>query len=140
MTPSATRRNPPSAPPSPPPERQAGRALAVNAAGERWDAPTARLPTAAPQSDSGVGAVSPAGRAVFERIAQLQRATQDLAAKLAAQQARSRETTSWQQPAPPPPPPVQPVVIIQRTVGSPTAPRAFWERSYLGRTSWRMLR
>ena len=140
MTPSATRRNPPSAPPSPPPERQTGRTLAVRAAGQRQDAPIAWMPTAAPRSDPDPGAVSPAGRAIFERIAQLQRATQDLATKLAAQQGRSRETTNWQQPAPPPPPPGQPVVIIQRVVGSPTGPRAFWERSYLGRTSWRMLR
>jgi len=73
-----------------------------------------------------------------DTIAQLRHAVQRLTAKVASQPTRMERET-MQQPLPAPPrPPVQPVVIVQRP--STRTPRAFWERSYLGRLRLRTLR
>jgi len=71
-----------------------------------------------------------------DTIEQLRHAVQRLSSKVASQPpSTERETTQQSLPAPPRLP-VQPVVIVRR----PVAPRAFWERSYLGRLHLRILR
>ncbi|MCP4428744.1 MAG: hypothetical protein GY803_30025 [Chloroflexi bacterium] len=86
-----------------------------------------------PMVDPDVMARSQRETAVI--LNQLQRAVQQLTAKTASPpppEPASRQA----EPEPPPSasPPVQQIVVLNRSVNRPGAPRAFWERSYLGRS------
>ena len=72
------------------------------------------------------------GQDLAQRVEQLQRRVRDLAATVSSQAARNREESQSQRhermtSAP------QRMVIIKRSEASLTTPRAFWERSRLGR-------
>jgi hypothetical protein len=77
---------------------------------------------------------------VAASIDQLRRTLKELAAKVASGKARTQDETPTQQTVQTPPPAVQRVVIIKPAAPRSGPPRAFWERSYLGRWSWRTLR
>ncbi|MEZ4727614.1 MAG: hypothetical protein R3E79_10825 [Caldilineaceae bacterium] len=95
----------------------------------REQAVPAALP--APVATGNLRAVKPA---VATEIAQLRQTTQELAAKLAAQEATYRNLKrTVQQPAAQPPV-MQPIVVMQQRAGTTNAPRAFWARSYLRRS------
>jgi hypothetical protein len=68
---------------------------------------------------------------VARRLTHLQRTVSELAATVAAQAARMRDEYQAQGRERQPPP--QRTVVIQRGDASSTTPRAFWERSRLGR-------
>jgi hypothetical protein len=68
---------------------------------------------------------------VARRLTQLQRTVSDLAATVSAQGAQLRDESQaqWRERKTPP----QRMVVVQRVDASSTTPRAFWERSRLGR-------
>ena len=68
---------------------------------------------------------------VARRFAQLQRVVTDLAARISSQAAQIRDESQAQQRERKTPP--QRMVVVQRVNASSTTPRAFWERSRLGR-------
>ena len=73
-----------------------------------------------------------AGQELAQRFEQLQRTVRELAATVSSQAARNRDESqlhSRDQKKTP----LQRMVIIKRSEGPPTTPRAFWERSRLGR-------
>lgn len=84
--------------------------------------------------------VSSASGNVAASIEQLRRTVRELATKMASQQARTPDDVPPQQPVQTPPQAVQRVVIIKQAAPQPRVSRAFWERSYLSRLSWRTLR
>jgi hypothetical protein len=77
---------------------------------------------------------------VAASIEQLRRTVRELAAKVAARQARTQDETPPPQTVQTPPHAAPRVVIIKPTAPRSGPPRAFWERRYLGRVSWRTLR
>jgi hypothetical protein len=68
---------------------------------------------------------------VAGRLAQLQRVVGDLAATVSSQAAQMRDERQAQQRERKTPP--ERMVVVQRVAASSTTPRAFWERSRLGR-------
>lgn len=88
----------------------------------------------------GDNIVSSANGDVAASIEQLRRTVRELAAKVASRQARSPDEAPPQQTVQTPPRAVQRVVIIKPAAPQSGPPRAFWERSYLSRLSWRTLR
>ncbi len=72
------------------------------------------------------------GQDLAQRFEQLQRTVRDLAATVSSQRARNRNESQAQR-SEPKTPPLQRTVIIKHSEASSTAPRAFWERSRLGR-------
>ena len=84
--------------------------------------------------------VSSANGNIAASIEQLRRTVRELAAKVASRQDRTPDETAPQQAVQTPPHAVQRVVVIKQAAPRPMAPRAFWERSYLSRVSWRTLR
>jgi hypothetical protein len=75
-------------------------------------------------------------RETADTLDQLQQAMQQLTAKTAspgASPAAARRQAEPERPQPPPPP-VQHIVVLNRSVGRSSTPRAFWERSYLSRS------
>jgi hypothetical protein len=72
------------------------------------------------------------GHDLAQRFEHLQRTVRDLAAVVSSQAARNREESQpqWRERRTPP---QQRMVIIKRPQASLTTPRAFWERSRLGR-------
>jgi len=77
---------------------------------------------------------------VAASIEQLRRTVRELAAKVASRQARPHDDLQPQQTVQTPPQAAPRVVIIKQTAPRSGPPRAFWERSYLSRLSWRTLR
>jgi hypothetical protein len=74
----------------------------------------------------------PGGQDLARRFEQLQRAVRELAATVSSQATRHRDDSQAQRRERQTPPPQRPV-IIKRSDASSTTPRAFWERSRLGR-------
>jgi hypothetical protein len=72
------------------------------------------------------------GQDLAQRFEHLQRTVRDLAATVSSQAARSRDESQLQS-RDQKRTPLQRMVIIKRSEGPPTTPRAFWERSRLGR-------
>ena len=72
------------------------------------------------------------GQDLAQRFEQLQRTVRDLAATVSSQAARSRDESQLQS-RDQKRTPLQRTVIIKHSEASSTAPRAFWERSRLGR-------
>jgi hypothetical protein len=72
-------------------------------------------------------------------IEQLRHMVRELAARVALQQVRASDGPQPRQTGKTPPQAVQRVVIKQAAPQS-RVPRAFWERRYLHRLSWRSLR
>ena len=72
------------------------------------------------------------GQDLAQRFEHLQRTVRDLAATVSSQAARSRDESQLQSRDQKKTPP-QRMVIIKRSDASSTTPRAFWERSRLGR-------
>ncbi len=73
-----------------------------------------------------------AAQDLTQRFEHLQRTVRDLAATVSSQAARSRDESQLQS-RDQKRTPLQRMVIIKRSDGPPTTPRAFWERSRLGR-------
>jgi hypothetical protein len=73
-------------------------------------------------------------------IGQLQRMVRDLAAQVASWQTRMAHESQRQQTEQRPPRRPERVVIIKQAAQPSGSPRAFWERSYLSRLSWRTMR
>jgi hypothetical protein len=79
------------------------------------------------------------GQDLADRVENLQRTVRDLAATVSSQVARNRNE-SQAQPRERKTAPPQRTVIIKRSEASSTTPRAFWERSRLGRFYLRTVR
>jgi hypothetical protein len=77
---------------------------------------------------------------VAASIEQLRRTVRELAAKVGARQARPHEDLHPPQAAQASPQAAPRVVIIRPAAPQSGPPRAFWERRYLSRVSWRTLR
>ena len=75
-------------------------------------------------------------RETADTLDQLQQAMQQLTAKTASPGASPAAASRQAEPErpQPPPPPVQHIVVLNRSVGRSSTPRAFWERSYLSRS------
>ena len=76
------------------------------------------------------------GYDLVQRFEHLQRTVRDLAATVSSQAARNREVSQFQS-RDQKRTPLQRMVIIKRSEASLTTPRAFWERSRLGRFYFR---
>jgi hypothetical protein len=72
------------------------------------------------------------GQDLAQRFEHLQRTVRDLATTVSSKSARNSDESQAQR-RERKTPPLQRMVIIKRSEGPPTTPRAFWERSRLGR-------
>ena len=72
------------------------------------------------------------GHDLAQRFEHLQRTVRELAATVSSQAARHRDESQAQQ-RERQTPPLQRLVIMKHSDASSTTPRAFWERSRLGR-------
>lgn len=88
----------------------------------------------------GSNNVSSVNGDVAASIDQLRRTVRELAAKMASRQTRTPDEAPPRQTVQTPSHTVQRVVVIKPAAPRSGPPRAFWERSYLRRLSWRTLR
>jgi hypothetical protein len=110
--------------------------LAIEGAKARNDSETQRRSvmglSPSPVEQMGISNGQQGDTDVARRLAQLQRVVSDLAATVSSQAARSRDESQIQS-RDQKKPPLQRTVIIKHSDGSSATPRAFWERSRLGR-------